>query len=134
MIDLLINSKDAYVTWGVRMGDGFLDALGASAPMKEFIENKSRLEHGKRVIINNPKVDEREITLSFTIEGSSQSDYQSKKKAFFEELYRGVIDIKIPANSNEVYLGKSVSYAQSIDRTFGKISSKFSEPNPANRT
>lgn len=54
------------------------------------------------------------------------------------ELYRGVIDIKIPANSNEVYhliyLGKSVSYAQSIDRTFGKISSKFSEPNPANRT
>ncbi|EYA23481.1 hypothetical protein M103_3527 [Bacteroides fragilis str. 1007-1-F  len=120
------------------MGDGFLDALEASAPMKEFIENKSRLEHGKRVIINNPKVDEREITLSFTIEGSSQSDYQSKKKAFFEELYRGVIDIKIPANSNEVYhliyLGKSVSYAQSIDRTFGKISSKFSEPNPANRT
>ena len=138
MPDLLINNKDAYATWGVRMGDGFLDALGASAPMKEFIENKSRLEHGKRVIIDNPKVDEREITLSFTIEGSSQSDYQSKKKAFFEELYRGIIDIKIPANSNEVYhliyLGKSVSYAQSIDRTFGKISSKFSEPNPANRT
>ena len=65
---------------GCKDGDGFLDALGASAPMKEFIENKSRLEHGKRVIINNPKVDEREITLSFTIEGSSQSDYQSKKK------------------------------------------------------
>ena len=55
MIDLLINSKDAYVTWGVRMGDGFLDALGASAPMKEFIENKSRLEHGKRVKINTSK-------------------------------------------------------------------------------
>lgn len=65
---------------GVRIGEGFLDVLGASSPMKEFIENKSRLEHGKRVIINNPKVDEREITLSFTIEGNSQSDYQLKKK------------------------------------------------------
>ena len=137
MAYLLINNKDAYTIWGVRMGEGFLDVLGASSPMKEFIENKSRLEHGKRVIINNPKVDEREITLSFTIEGNSLSDYQVKKKAFFEELYKGAVDIQVPANSNEIYhliyLGKSVTYAQSLDRTFGKISAKFNEPNPANR-
>lgn len=138
MSDLLINTQDAYTTWGVRMGEGFLDVLGASSPMKEFIENKFRLEHGKRVIINDPKIDEREITLSFTIEGNSQSDYQAKKKAFFEELYKGVVDIQVPANSNEIYhliyLGKSVAYAQSLDQTFGKISAKFNEPNPANRT
>ena len=138
MSDLLINTQDAYTTWGVRMGEGFLDVLGASSPMKEFIENKSRLEHGKRVIINDPKIDEREITLSFTIEGNFQSDYQAKKKAFFEELYKGVVDIQVPANSNEIYhliyLGKSVAYAQSLDQTFGKISAKFNEPNPANRT
>lgn len=138
MSDLLINTQDAYTTWGVRMGEGFLDVLGASSPMKEFIENKSRLEHGKRVIINDPKIDEREITLSFTIEGNSQSDYQAKKKVFFEELYKGVVDIQVPANSNEIYhliyLGKSVAYAQSLDQTFGKISAKFNEPNPANRT
>lgn len=137
MADLLINNKDTYQTWGVRMGDGFLDIIGAAVPLKEFIENKSRLEHGKHVIINNPRVDEREITLSFTIEGSSQSDYQAKKKAFFEELYKGAVDIKIPANSTEiyhlVYLGKSVTYAQSLDRTFGKVSAKFCEPNPVNR-
>ena len=138
MSDLLINTQDAYTTWGVRMGEGFLDVLGASSPIKEFIENKYRLEHGKRVIINDPKIDEREITLSFTIEGNSQSDYQAKKKAFFEELYKGVVDIQVPANSNEIYhliyLGKSVAYAQSLDQTFGKISAKFNEPNPANRT
>ena len=129
MNELLINGENAYTTWGVRMGEGFLDVIGASAPMKDFIENKSRLEHGKRVIINNPKVDEREITLSFTIEGNSQSDYQAKKKAFFDELYNGVVDIQVPANSNEIYhliyLGKSVAYAQSLNRTFGKISAKF---------
>ena len=132
--DLLINGKDAYTFWGVRMGEGFLDVIGASAPMKDFIENKSRLEHGKRVIINDPKGDEREITLSFTIEGSSQSDYQSKKKAFFDELYKGKVDIQVPANSNDIYhliyLGKSITYAQGLDRMFGKISSKFCEPNP----
>ena len=135
MDELLINGENAYTTWGVRMGEGFLDVIGASAPMKDFIENKSRLEPGKRVIINNPKVDEREITLSVTIEGNSQSDYQSKKKAFFNELYKGKVDIQVPANSSEIYhliyLGKSITYAQSLDRTFGKISDKFNEPNPS---
>ena len=67
MDELLINGENAYTTWGVRMGEGFLDVIGASASMKDFIENKSRLEHGKRVIINNPKVDEREISLSRVI-------------------------------------------------------------------
>ena len=138
MADLLINGRDAFQVWGVRMGDNFLDSLGASVPMKEFIENKSRLEHGKRIINTNPKLDEREITLAFTIEGNSQSDYQTKKKAFFEELYKGVIDIQIPANNSDIYhliyLGKSVTYAQSLDRTIGKVSAKFCEPNPASRT
>ena len=97
MADLLINGRDAYKTWGVRMGDKFLDVLGASLPMKEFIENKSRLEHGKRVIINNPKIDERDIY-------------------------------------HLIYLGKSITYAQSLDRTFGKCSMKFCEPNPSLRT
>lgn len=138
MADLMINNKDAYATWGVRMGDGFLDAISASVPMKEFIVNKSRLEHGKRVITTTPKVDERELTLSFTIEGVTASDYQEKKKAFFEELYKGVIDIQVPLVSSEIYhliyLGKNITYAQSLDRTFGKCSMKFCEPNPDNRT
>ncbi len=137
MNDLLINNKDAYTTWGVRMGDGFLDAIGAAVPMKELIENKSRLEHGKRVITSNPKLDEREITLSFTIEGNTKADYQVKKKAFFDELYKCAVDIQIPSNGSEiyhlVYRGKSITYAQSLDMTFGKISSKFEEPNPHNR-
>ncbi|WP_099147186.1 hypothetical protein [Bacteroides sp. KFT8] len=136
--DLIVNRKDAFTTWGIRMGEGFLDALGSSVPMKEFIVNKSRLEHGKRVITTTPKVDERELTLSFTIEGVTASDYQEKKKAFFEELYKGVIDIQVPLVSSEIYhliyLGKNITYAQSLDRTFGKCSMKFCEPNPDNRT
>lgn len=138
MNELLINNKDAYTTWGVRMGDDFLDVIGASVPLKDFIENKSRLEHGKQVIINNPKVDEREITLSFTIEGNSCLDYQVKKKAFFDELYKGRVDIQVPVNSDDIYhliyTGKNISYAQNLDRTFGKVSCKFSEPNPFIRT
>lgn len=135
--DLFINGKDALETWGARMGNGFLDAIDGFNEMKDYIENESRLEHGKRVITDNAKVDSREITLQFTIEGSSESDYQSKKKAFQTEMEKGAVNIKVPVLGNEVYklvyLGKSVSYGLSLDRCFGKISSKFEEPNPMDR-
>lgn len=136
--DLLINGKDALETWGVRMGDGFLDTIDGFNEMKDYIENESRLEHGKRVITDNAKVDSREITLQFTIEGSSESDYRSKKKSFQTELEKGEVNIKVPVLGNEVYklvyLGKSVSYGLSLDRCFGKVSSKFEEPNPMDRS
>ena len=67
--DLFINGKDAWSTWGVRMGDGFLDAIDGFNQMKDYIEDESRLEHGKRIITENAKVASREITLQFTIEG-----------------------------------------------------------------
>ena len=136
--DLLINGKDAFSTWGVRMGDGFLDAIDGFNEMKDYIENESRLEHGKRVITDNAKVDSREITLQFTIEGSSESDYRAKKKAFQTELEKGAVNIKIPALGSEVYklvyLGKSISYGLSLDHCFGKVSSRFEEPNPMDRS
>lgn len=135
--DLTINNKDAWTTWGVRMGDGFLDAIDGFNEMKDYIENESRLEHGKRVITDNAKVDSREITLQFTIEGSSEGDYRSKKKAFQLCLEKGAVNIKVPALGDEVYklvyLGKSISYGLSSDRCFCKISSKFCEPNPMDR-
>lgn len=132
--DLIINGKDAWTTWGVCMGDGFLDAIDGFNEMKDYIEDESRLEHGKRIITDNAKVASREITLQFTIQGSSESDYRTKKKAFQAELERGTVNIKIPSLGSEVYklvyLGKNVSYGLSLDRCFGKVSSKFCEPNP----
>lgn len=136
--DLFINGKDAFITWGVRMGDGFLDTIDGFNQMKDYIENESRLEHGKRVITDNAKVASREITLQFTIEGYSESDYRIKKKAFQTELEKGVINIKIPTLGSDIYkliyLGKSLSYGLSPDRCFGKVSGKFCEPNPIDRS
>lgn len=134
--ELLINGKDAYTNFGVSIGEGFLDALRGPAPLKDFTESKSRLEHGKQVIISNPKLDERDLTLTFTLEGSNESDFNSKRQAFYSELYKGAIDIKIPVIGEVyhlIYTGKNISYAQNTARTFTKISMKFNEPNPHNR-
>ncbi len=134
---LFINNKDAFTTWGVRMGSGFLDALDGFLPMKDYIENDSRLEHGKRMITTNAKVASRDITLEFTIEGNSETDYRTKKRAFQQELQAGAFTIKVPVLGTDVYhlvyTGKSTSYGLSISRRFGKISAKFTEPNPMDR-
>lgn len=134
---LYINNKDAWTTWGVRMGSGFLDALDGFPPMKDYIENDSRLEHGRRIITTGAKVDSREITLEFTITGTSDSDYRTKKKALQSELQAGAFTLKVPALGSDVYhlvyTGKSVSYGLSLSRCFGKLSAKFTEPNPMDR-
>lgn len=135
--ELFINSKDAWTTWGVNMDDGFLDALDAPLQMKDYIENESRLEHGKRMITNSPKVASRDITLGFTITGINETDYRSKKKAFETELQKGAFTLNVPKLStdvfNLVYAGKSVSYGLSLNRCFGHFSMKVTEPNPMDR-
>ena len=135
--DLYINGKDAWLTWGVNMGDDFLDAIDGFAPMKEYIENESRLEDGKRVVKVVPKIASRELTLHFTIMGDSQRDYRHKRVAFEEELRSGFIDVRVPILGEHVYhliyLGKSVAYAMNVARTFCTVSAKFEEPNPASR-
>ena len=135
--DLFINGKDAYATWGVNMGNGFLDALDAPLPMKEYIENSSRAEHGKQVITANARVDSREVTLEFTIAGTSEQDYRAKKNAFCAELQEGALALRVPALGTQsfrlVYTGKSAGYGLSLDRCFGRISAKFTEPDPTDR-
>lgn len=134
--DLFINGYDAYRTWGVRMGEGFISTLLTPAPLKELIENKSRLENGKRIIYNSVKIDDRNINLPFTIEGRSMSDHMDKYNAFIEELQKGKVRLKVPALGDYIYTLvylKSVSYNISVDKTFSKLAVAFNEPDPSNR-
>lgn len=134
---LYINGKDAYTTWGVSMGDNFLNNIETPATIKDLPSNESRVEHGKRVITDASliRLASRDVTLQFHICGKNQDDYLSKKKAFQQVLQAGVVDISIPSRGDEVYhliyQGKQVSFSQTISE--GKLSAKFEEPNPADR-
>lgn len=135
--ELIINGVDAFENWGVSMGKGFLDAIDSFVPMKGYVTNKSRLEHGERVLLGTPKVDSREVNLSVTISGLSEADYRKKRKLFEAELQKGLITIKVPALGEDVYkliyLGKSPTYNMNLARTFSEVSLRFNEPNPMDR-
>lgn len=121
---------------GVRMGDGFINNLLIPPPIKEFVENKSPAEHGKTVLFGNVFFDERDVVLTFEIQGSSRSDYISKYKALMAELAKGQVRLHVPEISDDIYnliYQKASSFAINRAGTFSKISVKFNEPNPNNR-
>lgn len=133
--ELFINGVDAYVVYGATMGDGFLDALESLAPMKDYIENNSRTEHGRRITSVGGAVDSRELTLVFNIEGDTKEDYETKKNAFKSMLYGE--DVTIRVQEGEYYHLKyrnCVGFGREPSGTFSKVSVKFVEPNPMKRT
>lgn len=132
-------SSTLYKDYGVRMGEGFLDALTEPLDMKDYIENESRLEHGKRIIIlDTPRVKSRDVTLDFTICGSSPEDFLKKKNGFLALIYGGEITLQVPQVSDDVYYliysGKGAEYGMNANRTFCHMMLKFLEPNPMRRT
>ena len=59
-----------------------LTALMTPAPMKDFISNESRLEHGISVTNINPKKAQRELTLVFNLIANSMEDFLQKYNDF----------------------------------------------------
>lgn len=133
--DLYINSQDAWGQWKVAMGDGFIENLLLPAGMKDFIENESRLENGKKVVFNSPKVASREVTLTFNIHGDTTSEYLSNYAAFVAILQAGAVKIRVPAINmtfNLIYK-KSNSFNIGRTRMDSSLAVKFEEPNPTDR-
>lgn len=134
--DLYINGKDAYDTWGISLTDGAISALMTPAPQKSIIENKSRNEHGKRVLNSNPKVDERDINLQIHLTASTKEDFFAKYESFCNELATGSLKIKTKYQPSVIYKTNYLSCNQFSEFMFGiaKFTLKLNEPNPMDRS
>ncbi len=128
---LLINGKDAFKTWGVFLQERTEGKLLLPANNKPIVTNKSRLEHGKRVVIDEIYIDERDVILSFCISASSRAEFKQRYQAFISELRKGLIRLEY---DNEVYkfLLKDFMELDYLDRV-GTLSVRFNEPNPYDR-
>lgn len=133
--ELYINDKDAYITWGISMDTTSLSSLMTPPPNKEYIENKSRLEHGKRAFNHNPRIDERNIILTFNLTAKTEEQFFSRYSKFCEELATGFLNIKTKYQPDVIYRTIYISCSQFTQfmRGIGKFSLKLNEPNPSNR-
>lgn len=133
--ELFINGKDAYTTWGISMDETSLSALMTPPPSKTFIENKSRLEHGKRIIRTNPKVDERDLTLQINLTAKNEEQFFARYLSFCVELETGSLNIRTKYHPDILYRTTYVSCQQFSEfmRGIGKFVLKLNEPNPKDR-
>lgn len=133
--ELFINGVDAYEEYGISMQSGGLSALMTPPPNKDLIENKSRLEHGKRAVNVNPRIDERELTLPIHITARSKESFIDKYNKFCKVLANGRLDITTVYQPNVVYKTIYQSCSQFSEYRLGlaKFNLRLNEPNPANR-
>lgn len=134
--ELYINGKDAYQTWGISMDDTSLSGLMTPPANKAFIENESRLQHGKRVVTANPKLDQRNLTLQINLTATTETQFFARYSGFCKELATGVLRIKTKYQPGVVYktIYLSCSQFSQFMRGIGKFSLKLCEPNPTDRT
>ena len=133
---LYINGKDAYDNWGIFLEDGALSSLMTPAPCKEFISNKYRSKSGKHMIKHNPRLDERDITLSFCMTAKSETVFLANYANFCDDvLSTGELTIRTSFQPNTyyrcIYLSCS-QYSQYL-RQLAKFSLKLNEPDPSDR-
>lgn len=131
-----INDKDIWLTWRASLCKGSYEQLLKPAPMKEYITNNSRGEHGMRIVANsgNSKTDYRTLSLSLFIEGDTQSEYLNNIETFIDEISSGVFSLKIP-RLNKVYqlVYTDCSNYGDYGLKKGKFVIKLTEPNTKDR-
>lgn len=134
--ELYINGKDAYTTWGMSMDDTALSELMTPPANKAFVENESRLQHGKRIVIADPRLSERNLTLQVNLTASDEEQFLARYGSFCEELATGSLEIKTMYQPGVVYktIYQSCSQFSQFMRGIGKFVLKLSEPNPNDRT
>lgn len=133
---LYINGYDAYTTWGITMDSSALSTLMTPAPQKDFVENKSRLQHGKRVVTDSPMTDERTISLTFNLTASTETEFFSRYESFCEQLATGVLEITTQYQSDVVYrlIYLSCSQFTQYMRGLAQFILKVCEPNCNDRS
>lgn len=136
--EVFINGEDAQDVYGVSFGSDSFTTLLAPAPVKAYIENKSALSHGKQVLNDEelpPKLDERDIQLTFFLRANSMEQFLTRYAAFTAVLQAGKVEIRTKYQPKVTYRCNYISCAQftQFNGRLAKFVLKLNEPNPNNR-
>lgn len=138
-MNVSINGKDAYTTWGIVFDSSAISSLMTPASMKSYIQNESRTEHGKRVVTNNnlAKVSSRTINLTFSLFAKTEDEFFSQYSSFCDEIQNtGEMKIILSVQPSVVYklLYLSCQQFTQFNNRLAKFSIRCEEPNPKDRS
>lgn len=133
--ELWINGQDAYDTWGIIVSTTTVSELMTPAGNKTLVKNESRLEHGRRVIINNPKTDARDVTLNIQMVAKTKEQFLLNYSDFCDELAKGRLVIRTKYQPDVYYRMDYISCNQYSEFMFGigRYTLRLNEPDPTDR-
>lgn len=125
---------------GVTLLKGAYPALLAPAPIKELIENDDPTQHGTQVLTRKKdgssiiRLAERDVTLTFLVQGKDEADYLAKYRAFIEMLQADKVVLHIPdLGESFTLIYRNATQFDNYRRNACSLAIKFREPNPAER-
>lgn len=129
---------------GVTLLAGAYAALLTPTALKDFVENDDPLKDGTEVVVpgdggnydlSAPRVEERDVTLTFLIEGAGAEAFLANYAAFVAQLYKGSVVLRVPAlNATYRLLYSNSTRFDNYRLNACKIAVKFREPNPNDRS
>lgn len=123
--------------YGITLVRGWREALLTPASVKDFVTNDNRLSHGVSVLAKPKytKIDKRDISISFFLEGSNESDYLQKYEDFLNKIaYNGQFCLKVPCLKKVFKLVySSCSKYGDYGLKKSNFTLKLTEHNPNNR-
>ena len=130
---------DAYDTWGISFTDSALSALMTPVSLKAPVENKSRLQHGKRVVTNDnyTRKDERDVTLEMHLTAADKTAFWQRYNDFCTKvLDKQFIEIKSGYLPDIVFhmTYQSCSQFSEFIQQMAKFTLRLNEPNPDDRS
>lgn len=128
---------------GVTLLAGAYAALLTPTTLKDFVENNDPLKDGTDVVVPGDsgnydlsvsRVEERDVTLTFLIEGAGSETFLANYAVFIAQLYKGWVVLRVPAlNATYRLLYSNSTRFDNYRLNACKIAVKFREPNPNNR-
>lgn len=133
--ELKVNGYDAFEKWGISLSSTSLSALMTPPPQKEFVSNKSRNENGARVVVVDPRVDERQLTLEMHLKAPNETEFFRRYGEFCQQLATGRLQIETkyqPGIKYRVIYESCTQFTQFM-RGIAFFTLRLTEPDPTNR-
>ena len=134
MEEVRLNGFDAFEEYGVSFPPSAINAIMTPASLKEFVTNESRDEDGSRVIFQNPRQAQRELTIEMQLHASSLRELIQRYKQLIRIFESGMFTIELERNPGDIYhfIYESCN-SFSMGEKLAKFVLKLIEPNPTNR-
>ncbi|WP_165021523.1 hypothetical protein [Dysgonomonas sp. ZJ279] len=130
-----INNKSLWANYSARLIDDSFDNLDMHPPIKAYTSNDLRGHDGVQIFLNNPRVNKRQVILTFAITCNSRKELRAKKQALEAELSKGLILLKVVPNRTtyKLILDEESTFTLSSSLSSCTLTVRFTEPNPKDR-